>query len=470
MSVTLSEMVRARIAPASGPYRSDPVAWVKDRLGEFMWSRQREIARSVVEHQRTAVPSCHDAGKSWIASRIASWWLDTHAPGTAFVVTTAPSHAQVRAILWREIGRAFRKGRLPGRINQTEWWMGEEIVAYGRKPSDYDEHSFQGIHARYVLVILDEACGIPKNLWTAVEAITTGDDCRILAIGNPDDPDTEFANVCKPGSGWNVIRIAAADTPNLSGEPVPDELRHELLSPNWVDDKRKRWGETSPLFVSKVTGQFPESSKDGLIPVSQIVAAQQRTLAPADPKVVSVDVARFGDDKTVLYLRQGQHVRLLSEHPLTATTETTGLAIAAQRDTGAAEIRVDGDGVGGGVVDELAEASQPVVEMRSGVRALDNVTFINSRAEWYWGLRQLFEDGDIDIDPDDDELAAQLGALKYKYTARGQVVIESKDDMRKRGLPSPDRADAVMLAMAHVPDPDFEGELEYYDPVSISPV
>ena len=142
-------------------------------------------------------PSCHDSGKSFIAARIAAWWLASRPIGEAFVVTTAPTLTQVRAILWREIARAHRAGRLPGRLNQTEWYMpvgeGEELVAYGRKPSDWDEDAFQGIHARHVLAILDEAGGVPRSLYTAVETITTSEECRVLAIGNPDHPGTQFA-------------------------------------------------------------------------------------------------------------------------------------------------------------------------------------------------------------------------------------------------------------------------------------
>src|SRR4051794_5068256 len=110
----------------------DPVGWVRDRLGEFMWSKQREVCQSVVDHRYTAVKSCHDSGKSFTASRLAAWWLDVY-PGKAFVVTTAPTTAQVEAILWREIGKAHRKAGLPRRITlDVKWYIGQELVAYGR--------------------------------------------------------------------------------------------------------------------------------------------------------------------------------------------------------------------------------------------------------------------------------------------------------------------------------------------------
>lgn len=130
--------------------------------------------------------SCHGSGKSFRAARIAAWWLSTHAPGEAFVVTTAPTYKQVHAVLWREIGRAHRLADLPGRITlEDEWYIGQELVGFGRKPADYDPSAFQGIHARYVLVIIDEAGGVPKAIFDAVDSLATNIHARVLAIGNP---------------------------------------------------------------------------------------------------------------------------------------------------------------------------------------------------------------------------------------------------------------------------------------------
>jgi len=164
-----------------------------------------------------------------------------------------------------------------------------------------------------------------------------------------------------------------------------------------------------------------------------------------------VDVARYGSDRTCLCLRQGPVARVVGDYATQGTMETTGRVIAAVREHGVHEIRVDGVGVGGGVVDRLVEQGFDVVDMQAGARPVDPDHFKNSRSEWWWIVRTLFESGEMDIDPADDDLAAQLGAIKYKYTSRGQIQIESKDDMRKRGLPSPDRADALMLTAAAVP-------------------
>lgn len=392
------------------------------------------------------------------------------------MVSTAPTYQQVHAILWEEIRRAATRAAnrdepLPGRVLLSDEWKLDDgtLVGWGRKPADTDEHGFQGIHRRYVLVIIDEACGVPAQLWTAVEAITTNRDCRILAIGNPDDPATEFAKVCAPGSGWNTIRISAFDTPNFTDEDVPEDLRPLLLDPEWELDKRKRWGKESPRYVAKVLGEFPEIGEDILISPSLIRAAQERECQPGPWSILGVDVARFGSDRTVFGLRRGPVFRVVGDYAKQATTETTGKVVAAKRQHGVDEIRVDGVGVGGGVVDQLVEQGHDVLDMQSGGAAIDSEHYLNARSEWWWAVRERAEQGDLDIDPDDDDLAAQLGSIRYRYTSRGQVVIESKDEARKRGLPSPDRADTLMLTAAARPVQDEIVEDEEFEEVRIGP-
>ena len=204
--------------PPENPYVRDPVGWVTSTLGEFWWSGQHRMAQSVVENRYSAFKASHDVSKSHTMSRLALWWIDVHPPGEAFVVTTAPTTPQVEAILWRYMGNAHRKAGLPGRITlDAKWYIGNELVAYGRKPADYDPAAFQGIHARYVLVIIDEAGGVPKSIFDAVDALATNIDARVVAVGNPDDPASHFATICKPGSGWHVETISAFDTPAYTG-------------------------------------------------------------------------------------------------------------------------------------------------------------------------------------------------------------------------------------------------------------
>jgi len=431
-----------------------PEEWLNERLEETGWSKQIEVMNSVVTHRYTAVPSCFGSGKSWMAARLAAWWIDVHPPGEAFVVSTARSGKQVKAILWRELHRAHSAGNLRGRLNQTEWWLEvedrEEIVAFGRKPDDMDPTAFQGIHARYVLVILDEAAGISEQLFEAASSLIVNVDSRMLAIGNPEEAGSEFSKSCIPGSGWKVIRIPAFITPNFTDEIVEEETCEKLISRTWVEEKRKKWGTKSPMWKAKVEAEFPDTQVDGLIPISWIRAAQERTLKAEGIKEIGVDVGA-GRDKSVQAYRHGPVVRIIKRDTNPDTMETCGNIIVSLKKTGAVVAKVDKIGIGTGLVDRGKELKRPFIGVNVAQAAEDSERFVNLRAESYWGLREIFEAGEIDIDPNDEDLAAQLAAIKYKTTSAGRIQMEAKKEMIVRLGHSPDDADAVNNAFMKIP-------------------
>lgn len=480
-------------ALAKQRYPADPVFWASHRLGDTLWSKQREIMESVLKHRRTAVQSCHEIGKSYIAAVTVGWWLDIWPAGDAFVVTSAPSAPQVKAILWREIGRVHARGNLGGRVNQTEWYMRglggegkEELVAFGRKPDEYDPTSFQGIHAPRVLIVFDEACGIPLSLWEAGDSLIANDTSKALAIGNPDDPLTEFAAICAPGSGWNTIAVGAFDSPNFTGEDLPRRIREQLIGHTYVEEKRRRWAPhwywvdkhgnpvddyrqgarvvcpagadefaTTPFWQSKVLGRFPTVAEaDALIPLHWIRAAQQRSLPPIGDEVLTLDVGGGGDASTCGH-RRGPVFRVKWEDHEPDTMRTCGKLLgtlnevnARARFEGQGEVRarVDRIGIGKGIADRCRELRKPVDGIAVSETANEEDDYYNLRSEAYWAVRTAFERGEIDIDPLDEDLAAELSNIKYKRTSSGQVQVESKIEMKKRKLPSPNRADSLMLS------------------------
>lgn len=450
-----------------------PSVWMADELDEEAWSKQDEVLDSVFRHRRTAVPACYDVGKSFAASRLAAWWIDEHPPGSAFVVSTAPTAPQVRAILWREINRAHRKGQLGGRVNQTEWWLAldglhrtaphpaEQMVGMGRKPSEYNAAAFQGIHERFVLVIIDEAAGVPGAIARAAEGLVANDDSRILAIGNPEASGTWFADACQPGSGWNTVHISAFDSPNLTGERVASSVAAELVSEQWVEEMREKWGEDSPLWQSKVLGRFPDEGEQQLYARQLCEEAVELDLSEelTGGSVLGVDVARFGANRTVIVQAWAEanraRVELLRSSPKSRTTETSGWVVQALAETGAAAAHVDGAGIGGGVVDELVEQGKPVADLNAGAASKEPERFYQARDEWYWNLRTRLEDGTLDL-PEDGRLFSQLTAVRYSVDSRGRIRVESKAEMEKRGVPSPDELDAVVLALADVGEEEVE--------------
>lgn len=434
----------------------DPVSWIQDKKKTYLWSKQREVCMSVRDNRYTAVRSCHGPGKSFIAANIAAWWIDQHPIGEAFVVTTAPSANQVEGILWRELSETHEMAGLPGRIvwgQVPAWKIGDRMVAFGRKPADSKDvnkamQAFQGIHARYVLVIIDEATGIPKWLWDAASTLVTNENSRILAIGNPDDPTSEFEKKHRPASGWHPIRIAYTDLPAYTGEKIPVDMAEKLTGKLWVEEKRKEWGEGSPLWVSKVEGEFPDLSDDTLIWPRWIREACERSFKPMGRGNLGADVARTGKAETCVYHNRQGYIRLVYSG-FRQDTVTTARHFARVLLKCGAPMWIDADGVGAGPYDNLRREGKAVMPFHGGQQPYDVDRFINRRAEEYWGLRDDFETGLIDLDPLDEKLQNQLMSLKWEPSRKGLTKIESKEDMEKRGLPSPDRADAVMMSRRH---------------------
>lgn len=450
----------------SEEFATQPGKWADAKLGTFLWSKQIEIADSVRDHRLTAVHSCHGSGKSFNAAQLVCWWLDTHPPGEARVVTTAPTGDQVRAILWSEINGAFAKAEARGnpflgRINETDWKLDKRLIAFGRKPSDYNPHAFQGIHAKYVLVILDEACGVNKQFWTAAMSIATGEHCRILAIGNPDDPSSQFAKNCAPDSRWNVIHISAFDTPNFTDEEVPDAIRPMLVSQEYVDDMLAEFGEQSPTYISKVKGEFPSDSEDGVVRLSAVRACHApREIEPTAEQQLPVELGidmGGGGDETVVRERRGRVVgrewRFRERDPIIATSKI----LEYIRLVGPTAVKIDSIGIGWGIAGSLREKGMQglhradILPVNVSESSTEPERFPRLRSQLWWQIgRQLSEDRGWDMseldEMDRERLVSQLTAPKYGLDASGRIVVEPKPETIKRLGRSPDNADALILA------------------------
>lgn len=425
---------------------------------------------------------------SMIASVLACWWVSTKPPGQAIVVSTAPTYAQVNKILWEEIRKHHANASrgtypMPGRVTQAdEWKLGDgQIVGFGRKPAKGDRHSFHGIHRRYVLALLDEACGVPEEIWTGVEAITTNVGCRILVIGNPDDRNTDFGKNFteqKTAHLWHRISIPASSTPNFTGEPVPRLLNEVLVSRDWVRERLDDWGEKDPRYISKVLAEFPEQSMSSLFSPSLVADAVDEAPKPSLYSVLrlGVDVARFGTDKTVVASYSGVTAQIEESWSGTDTVSSAHkvLQIAErlkeERKAPWVEIRVDAVGLGAGVVDTLnARATLlpdpwfTVYEMHGSAAPPVNVGgsvygFYNARAYWFEQVRQKMRNGSVKfIDP--DELITDDLKMVFYSIKNGRLLIASKEDMRKEYGKSPDYADAIAYAVAPVAEGLQQGDV-----------
>lgn len=429
-------------------YQQNPIEFFRAAWPDvLLWGKLEEVCEEIVKNRRVVIPSGHGVGKTWIVARLALWFLFCFPP--AKVITTAPTWSQVEMLLWSEISKAYNTSQFPlgGRLLSVdlkikEDWFATGISTRGKvSERDFGAPKFQGFHSPNLLVLLDEGPGVEHEIWTSVETLITGENNKIIAIGNPTSPTGDFYNACKSPL-WKKIEISCFDHPNVkNGEIViPGAVTRE-----WIEERRQEWGEGTPLWDSKVLGKFPIEGTDTLIPLAWAEACVALDLSAEGDKRLGIDVARYGDDKTVFTIIFGAVVRPQEAVNKKDTNFTIGRACALHDREGFDSIGVDDTGVGGGVTDGLEDRGLEVDAVNFGASAIEDDKFENRKAELYWVLREDIRDKKISL-PDDKELINELCSIKFAYTRKGKIKIESKDDMKKRGLKSPDKADSLAIA------------------------
>ena len=488
-------------------FQKTPSLFYEKVLGATLEDYQAKSLQTIADNSRTVISSCHNLGKSWLTARLVLWF------GSCFpnskIITTAPTHLQVKNILWSELRTAHSKALLPlgGELNLTEWKLDTDWFALGFTPRNEltngegqgTASSFQGFHAQGgLLVIFDEATGIPHNIWTMAEGLLTQANVKFVAIGNPTSRSSEFFK-CFKSPEWSKVYLSCFDSPNLVENGIHDMrslenefqilresteidaqermrgykvVRPYLLSTSWVMGRALKWGLKHPLFLSKVLGQFPEEGDNTLIPLGVVEEAQYRVpiILPSDRKTMGVDVARFGTDLSVLTYLNGPQFMWKKTLAKRDTMEVAGEVIAASKELGWPDVIViDETGIGSGVVDALnqyvrdREHAVKNIEIR-GVQFgaapqcevsgcdhkidCDKAKYVNLKAKMFGlltdSLRSTLSlpsglEGEIYLD--------ELPTILYAYDSKGRMVIESKDDYKRRtGRSSPDHADSLALA------------------------
>ena len=448
----------AKVPAAGGPDplpAPTPGRFAREVLGVELWAKQEEVLAALPERRRVAVKSGNGLGKGFSAAVAALWFLHCHAP--AIVLSTAPTFRQVRHILWRQIHSLHRRApeTLGGKLLDTRWELAEDRYAMGLSADTADQ--FQGFHSPNMLIVVDEAEGVSDEIYEAIEAVMTSDESRLLLIGNPTTASGAFRRAFyQERHLYHCITISALDSPNVQSGRV---VIPGLTTARWVEERRQIWGADNPLYRARVLGEFPDQAADTLIKLSDLEAAADRetgsvstgetvgeTVRETGGEVaLAVDVARFGSDHSVILRRRGNRVEEIRTFNGMDTMELAGWVAAAIREFQPAQTSIDEVGIGAGVVDRLREQGYGVRGINVAHAARQKDIFANLRAEGYWRLRELFAAGEISIPPD-QQLLGELAALRYSYDSQGRILMESKEAMRQRGIPSPDKADALMLA------------------------
>ena len=436
-----------------------PVAFARNVLGVRLWEKQEEVLNALTSSRRVAVKAGNGLGKGFCAAVAVLWYMHTH-PEAAITLTTAPTFRQVRHILWRQIHRLYSPvaDALGGRMFDTRWEMSDDRYALGLSADGADQ--FQGFHSPHMFIVVDEAEGVSEEIYEAIESVMTSANPLLLLIGNPTSMSGAFRRAFyEERAVYHPITISALESPNVQAGRI---VFPGLTTAAWVDERMQIWGGDSSTYRSRVLGEFPDQGEDSLFSLGDLEAAARSVVeavswtigdetvigaerTAGEKVILAVDVARFGSDRSVILRRRGECVEDIRVLTQMDTMQLTGWVSAAIRECRPAEVRVDEIGVGAGVVDRLRELGHEVRGVNVANRARDDKLFANLRAEGFWGLRERFRSGRISI-PDDSQLISELTSLRYSYDSSGRIRMESKDDMRRRGLPSPDKADALMLA------------------------
>jgi phage terminase large subunit len=448
---------RKRAALIVERMRQEPILFAEHVLGIRLWEKQRRIFEDVFRHRAVAVRSCHASGKSFCAAAIVLTFVNLYQPCVA--VTTAPTARQVFTIIWREINRMIAKSKVPlgGKPLTGSYTLSEDAYAIGVATDDPDK--LQGIHSENVLVVVDEASGYPEPMWEAVDSLLASGNARILAIGNPTRNQGYFHRIFNdPNFGAHFVKhsISAFDTPNVKQRRT---VIPGLITWEWVEQRRRIWGENHPLYKIRVLGEFPGAEYSNVvIPPDLIEKAKNADLGdPQGPVILGVDVAEMGDAETVVAVRRGYYLLGLYHWTGADVADTCQRIMHIIRKHNAKEVRVDKIGVGSGVYSFLKEAiPNDVAVVGVDVREPTSYPDIyhDYRTELWYEFRKAIQDGKVSFarykDPEEDILYGQLSAPTFSPTPHGLIKMESKLEMRKRGVPSPDRADAVVYAFAEV--------------------
>ncbi len=351
-----NDKLQQDIARAMIECRTDPCRYLVRVLGvpeDHIWSKVRQVADSVAKYQLTAVPAGHSVSKTWLAGRLVCWWKTCFRPST--VITTAPSDNQVRNQLWREIASAYQGARIPlgGTLTTLQWDMRlaeaelaklspedremfskDFAVGFSTSPDSATEHAtkMQGWHNKWLLAILDEACGILRQIWrTILEGLVVNERCRVLAIGNPTDPESDLADVCRlngrldhleessepymSDEGWHVVPISVLDTPNYreGREVIPGvagrDYEQRILAKHPVG---------SDGWLIRIRAAFPKT-KEGTYYADEYAKAQRDQRIGNYPYDPSFPVYRFsdlGDVWTAAFDAQfiRGHIRIINDY------------------------------------------------------------------------------------------------------------------------------------------------------------
>ena len=450
-------------------WRDDPEFFIESVWGEYkgedderlMDEWQVEATHAIDENDNISIRSGHGVGKScWLAWIMIHWMLFKPEPR---IPCTAPTSHQLNDVLWGELAKWIK--RLPPQLKKELEVKSERMEAV-RNPKEYyatartarkeQPEAFQGFHSGNLLFIADESSGVDDVIFQVGEGSMSTRGAKTILTGNPTRTSGYFFDSHNRMRGdWYTMKVSCLDS--------------KMVDPAYGERMGKRYGQDSNIYRVRVLGDFPLSDDDSVIPLEYAESAIGRDVVATTDRIVwGVDVARFGDDESALAKRQGNiqrgKVRTWKGKDL---MQTVGLIVNEYKETKVSEqpglILVDAIGLGAGVVDRLKEQGLPVRGINVAESSATKEKYMRLRDELWWSSREWLQEKNCQLE-DDSDLIGELTAPKYDFTSSGKILVESKMDMKKRGVPSPNSADAWNLTFA---DSGFKakgwGKLDYPD-------
>ena len=400
--------------------------------------------------KRISIRSGHGVGKTTFESWLALWAVLTHSD--CKVPIAANSQDQLRDVMWPEIAKWYR--RLPEPLQKQVDVQAERIVikaapdqafAVRRTATKENSEALQGFHADFLLFLIDEASGIPDVVFEVAAGALSTPGAVVVMCANPTRASGFFYDTHhKLRDRWHTMRVSSEDVPRARGH---------------IEDVIASYGKGSNKYRVRVMGDFPNADDDTVIPLSAVEAAISRDVAPLEfYPIWGVDVGRFGDDSSALAKRQSN--KLLEPVKEWLGLDNVQLANLIKReydntpkDLQPSEILIDVIGIGAGVVDVCSRIHKlPARGVNVAESPSTDDKFRRLRDELWWMGREWFLERKCSM-PQDDKLISELTAPTYDFDVMGKIVAESKKDMKKRGLRSPNKADAFLLTFAGTPRP-----------------
>jgi hypothetical protein len=438
----------------------DPVLFVEQVFGVEPDEWQKEALMALTKHDRISIRSGHGIGKSAYLSWALIWWVTMHPE--CKVPCTAPTGHQLNDVLWGEVAKWVQNAHpaikqlirvTSDRIERTD--NPRAAFAVARTARKEQPEALQGFHSDNLLFLIDEASGVDDVIFEVGEGALSTKGAKVIMTGNPTRTSGYFYDSHhRTRESWYTMRVSSADA--------------KMVDEKFIRNMELRYGRDSNIFRVRVLGEFPAAEDNVVIPLSLVEDAVMRdSVSPMSGKVVwGLDVSRFGDDRTALAKRQRNKLLEPIKHwHGKDLMQTVGLVVH-EYDSTKEHLRpdmilVDSIGIGAGVVDRLREQGYPVRGINVSESPSVSDKFVRQRDELWWKGREWFESREVSI-PDQDELIGELTALTYDFTSSGKIKVESKADAKKRGIRSPDIADAFLLTFA-VGDQKFTGRIQYPD-------